>query len=66
MIADTRYLRGLGNQVESLAAAIDLLTQQRAAIDLQNEQVRAQLVLIKALGGGSNTAAMARDEMKTR
>jgi len=66
MIADTRYRRGLGNQVESLAAAIDLLTQQRAAIDLQNEQLRAQLLLIKALGGGSNTAAMARDEMKTR
>ena len=59
--AETRYRQGLSNQLELLNADIVLLDQQRTLLALHENQLQARLALIKALGGGYNTEAQARE-----
>ena len=51
-IGNARYQAGLDNYLSVLTAQITLLTNQRAAMNLQMEQLTASVQLIKALGGG--------------
>lgn len=50
--ATQRYRAGLSNQLTVLHAETALLTQRRAAVDLQARALSAQAALIRALGGG--------------
>ena len=47
-----RYQRGLGNQLDVMAAEIALLNQKRALNAVNSARTHAQLALIRALGGG--------------
>jgi NodT family efflux transporter outer membrane factor (OMF) lipoprotein len=50
--AQQRYRAGLGSYLLVLSAETQVLTQQRAAVDLQARQLDAQAQLARALGGG--------------
>jgi NodT family efflux transporter outer membrane factor (OMF) lipoprotein len=51
-LANARYQSGLDIYLDVIAAQTTLLTNQRAALNLQMEQLTASVQLIKALGGG--------------
>ena len=50
--ANARFQSGLDNYLEVTIAQVTWLTNQRAAMNLQMEQLTASVQLIKALGGG--------------
>lgn len=50
--ASQRYRAGLSNQLTLLNTETALLTQRRAAVDLQARTLSTQAALIRALGGG--------------
>jgi NodT family efflux transporter outer membrane factor (OMF) lipoprotein len=57
--AQLRYRQGVGNYLDVLSADNALITQQRSVAALRDDQLQATLALIKALGGGYQTAAPA-------
>lgn len=59
--AELRYQRGLANRTEFINADIALLNQQRELNAVSDAQMQAQLALIKALGGGYDAAATAKN-----
>ncbi|MCW5655297.1 MAG: efflux transporter outer membrane subunit [Hydrogenophaga sp.] len=57
--ATQRYRAGLGNYLTVLSAETALLNQRRLDVDLQARALSAQIGLVRALGGGVDTAGLA-------
>ena len=56
-IAVERYQAGLGNYLNVLTAETSVLAQRRLAVDLAGRALDTQVALMRALGGGYQTAA---------
>jgi NodT family efflux transporter outer membrane factor (OMF) lipoprotein len=59
-ISTTRYKQGLDNYLVVLTAQTALLTNQRTQADITTRQFAANVLLIKALGGGWDTSQLPR------
>jgi len=57
-ISTTRYKRGLDDYLVVLTAQTTLLTNQRTQADITTRQFAANVLLIKALGGGWDTTQL--------
>lgn len=57
-ISTTRYKQGLVDYLEVLTAQTALLTNQRTQADITTRQFAANVLLIKALGGGWDTSQL--------
>ncbi len=58
-IATQRYQAGLGNYLNVLSAETTVLTQRRLAVDLAARALDTHVQLVRALGGGYQTATEA-------
>jgi NodT family efflux transporter outer membrane factor (OMF) lipoprotein len=59
-LATQRYRAGLGNFLTVLAAESNVIAQRRLATDLRARAIDAQVLLVRALGGGYTAPAEAR------
>jgi outer membrane protein TolC len=57
-LASDRYKAGIDSYLNVITAQTTLLTNQRTEVNLQMQQMTASVELIKALGGGWNTAQL--------
>jgi len=57
-ISTTRYKQGLDDYLVVLTAQTVLLTNQRTQADITTRQFAANVLLIKALGGGWDTTQL--------
>ena len=57
-LALTRYREGLGNYVQVLSAEQPLLVQEGLEADLDARELAIDINLIRALGGGFESAAL--------
>jgi NodT family efflux transporter outer membrane factor (OMF) lipoprotein len=57
-IFDNRYVGGLDTYLQVVTAQTTALTNERNDIDIERRQMDASVLLIKALGGGWNTAQL--------
>ncbi len=64
-LAVMRYKCGLSPYLVVLTAESTLITQQRAAADLNAQTLAANVALVRALGGGFTTNDIAQTESKT-
>jgi NodT family efflux transporter outer membrane factor (OMF) lipoprotein len=65
--ADIRYKAGLDPYLNVISAQTILLNDQQTAVNFRMQQMVASVQLIKALGGGWNSAQLpAPDQIKTR
>ena len=58
--AQAAHERGLLSRVEAQDALLPTLIQQALVLDLQGQQLFAELGLIRALGGGAETSKVAQ------
>lgn len=59
--AQAKFRQGLANRDTVLAAELARLTQQDASLQLENQQLLAEVSLVKALGGGYRSEAISPD-----
>ncbi|HSE21419.1 MAG TPA: TolC family protein [Pyrinomonadaceae bacterium] len=57
-LASERYKTGIDSYLNVITAQTTLLTNQRTEVNLQMQQMTASVELIKALGGGWNSAQL--------
>jgi NodT family efflux transporter outer membrane factor (OMF) lipoprotein len=57
-LANERYVTGIDPYLNVITAQTTLLTNQRTEVNLQMQQMTASVELIKALGGGWNSAQL--------
>lgn len=57
-LSKTRYEGGVTNYLDVLVAENTLIANERTAVDLRNRQFAADVLLIRALGGGWDTAQL--------
>ncbi|MNT86638.1 hypothetical protein D3C72_2269490 [compost metagenome] len=64
-MAVSRYRSGVGNYLQVLSAEGQVLQQKQLLIDLETQQRTLHLELIRALGGGYETAAAPANDTGT-
>src|SRR5207237_8302596 len=57
-LANNRYRGGVASYLEVITAQNALLANQRSAIEIRGRRMASSVLLVKALGGGWNTAEL--------
>lgn len=63
-LANARYTGGLVNYLDVITAQEQMLTNERLATQIQGQRMVTSVLLIKALGGGWDTASIASVKIK--
>ena len=65
-LANDRYKSGIDSYLNVITAQTTLLNNQRTAVNLEAQQMTASVELIKALGGGWNSAELPTQKQLTK